>query len=146
MDCPDLQFHSQVADWNVVSYATQYASVVSEPAKLVTFEGTGIPQEMRGALFVRITGTTRDLLSASDLDLVAGLRKGQRFAVLIDPKTSAPARDASGKLILLDAPRKTKQPAGFDRMVAGERLLASCLPMAAAARKCWTRGSKASLK
>lgn len=117
MDCPDLQFHSQMADWNVVSYATYYESVVTEPGKVVTHDGIGIPDDMRGAVFTKINGKTLYLLSSADRDLLSELREGKRVAVLVDPETGEAERDESGKLILLDAPRKKKKPMGFDRMV-----------------------------
>ncbi|WP_106692429.1 calcium-binding protein [Paracoccus methylarcula] len=117
MDCPDLQFHSQMADWNVVSYATYYESVVAEPEKVVTRDGIGIPEDMRGAVFTKINGKTRYLLDPADRDLLSGLREGKRVAVLVDPESGEAGRDESGRLILLDAPRDKKKPAGFDRMV-----------------------------
>ena len=38
MDCDALEFHSRMAGWNAVSMATEYKTVVSDPAALKTRE------------------------------------------------------------------------------------------------------------
>lgn len=115
MDCDALQFHSQMAGWNAVSMATEYKTVVSDPAALRTRDGTGVDETLRGFLVSNMNARAVSRLSGAD---AADLKDDPRIAVLLDPVTREPARLPDGRLLTIDPPQKGKRPAGLESMVS----------------------------
>lgn len=119
MDCDALQFHSDMAGWNAVSMATEYKTVVSDPAALKTRDGTGVDEELRGFLVSEVNERAAARLSAGDAAPAEALKDGGRVAVLLDPVTREPARLSDGRLLTIDPPQKGEdRPAGLESMVS----------------------------
>ena len=118
MDCDALEFHSRMAGWNAVSMATEYKTVVSDPAALKTREGTGVDEALRGFMLSRLNARSAARLSDEDADLAAELKDGGRIALLLDPVTREPARLPDGRLLTIDAPQKRSKTEGLESMVS----------------------------
>lgn len=118
MDCDALEFQSRMAGWNAVSMATEYKTVVSDPAALKTREGTGVDEALRGFLLSDLKARAVRGLGEGDAELAAELGDGGRVSVLLDPVTREPARLPDGRLLTLDPPPKKDKPAGLDSMVS----------------------------
>ena len=87
MDCDALEFHSRMAGWNAVSMATEYKTVVSDPAALKTREGTGVDEALRGFLVSNMNARAARRLSDQDAALAEELKDGGSIALLLDPVT-----------------------------------------------------------
>ena len=118
MDCDALEFHSRMAGWNAVSMATEYKTVVSDPAALKTREGTSVDEALRGFMLSRLNARSAARLSDEDADLAAELKDGGRIALLLDPVTREPARLPDGRLLTIDAPQKRSKTEGLESMVS----------------------------
>lgn len=118
MDCDALEFHSRMAGWNAVSMATEYKTVVSDPAAVQTRNGTGVDESLRGFLVSNLNARAAARLPGEDAALAGELKDGGRVALLLDPVTREPARLPDGRLLTLDPPQRRSQTAGLDSMVS----------------------------
>ena len=117
MDCTDLEFHSQLDGWNVVSFATDYVTVVEDPASVrLLGEGQRLDPGLRGHILRELTAGTPDVTEADRAGLPRA-RGRQALAVFSDPITGEPARDASGKLLVMQVAKKGAAMPGLKSLV-----------------------------
>jgi len=116
MDCTDPEFHSRLDGWNVVSFATDYVTVVEDPAS-IELPGQGrLDPALRGHILRELTADALDVTEADRADLPRSRGK-QKLAVFDDPITGEPARDASGRLLVMRVAEKGAAVPGLKSMV-----------------------------
>ncbi|MTH79028.1 calcium-binding protein [Paracoccus aestuariivivens] len=117
MVCSDLAFASEMAGWNTVSFATEYASVVNDPDQITTLDGHRLPSTTRGFVVQKLSNRA-DSLSEADRSNLPNRQRAKELAVVSDPLTGNLARDASGRLLMIELPDKSTPRAGLNKMVS----------------------------
>ncbi|MTH64110.1 calcium-binding protein [Paracoccus shanxieyensis] len=117
MECGDLAFASDMADWRAVSFATRYVSVLDQPQRLTTLDGQPLPEDLRGHVVQRLSKDAAPL-AQSQRQQLRRQHDLRDLAVLNAPDTGEPALDAAtGQPLIVALNGKTSEAAGVETMV-----------------------------